>query len=142
MSERVQPIIEVPQAAYDAGEAALAGYPFAQVDHLDAASDVINAAFPIALAAVYQELVDQLTELADEKYREAPQVYGAAERAAGLVEGILVIQERIVAMRAAEAGFYGVECSNCEGWDERPDPSDLCRECEYINEHPELQGGS
>lgn len=85
-------VIAIPQAAYDAGEIALASYPFAQVDHMDAASDVLHAAVPLVLAAAYTELADQLTELANHKRRSGN--LNQTIRAVGLVEGITVIRER------------------------------------------------
>jgi hypothetical protein len=53
-------MIELPEAAYTAGEQALASYPFAQIDHLDAASDVLHAAAPLAVAAELRRLAQEL----------------------------------------------------------------------------------
>jgi len=53
---------DIPDAAYDAGAAAVAGYPIAEVDRLDLASDVLHAAVPHIISAV---LTAELLELAD-----------------------------------------------------------------------------
>ena len=49
---------DISQESYDAGEAALEGYPIAEVDRLDAASDVLHAGVPIAMASELRRLAD------------------------------------------------------------------------------------
>lgn len=105
-ADETQVVIEVPQAAYDAGEAALSPYSVASisgVDRVAAARDVIHAAFPVALAAAYTDLADELTELAESMRIEGSladfRVIESQIKAAGLVEGITVIRERAARLR-------------------------------------------
>lgn len=99
--EDTQPVIEIPQAAYDAAEAAL-------VDNADTrgtnthdthgvVADVLNAALPIALAAAYAALADQLTELATQVQTRG--IVGDLTFAAGMIQGVTVIRERVTQLR-------------------------------------------
>jgi hypothetical protein len=52
--------LKIPDVVYDVGERALHGYPFAEVDYLDAASDVINNVAPLIVAAELTRLAKEL----------------------------------------------------------------------------------
>lgn len=102
MSDRDAVVIEIPQAAYDAGKEALINdselADYCPVSHCAGAVTglVLRAAFPVVLAAAYTELADQLTELAEHIRnvgRQTDYPKTASLRAAGLVEGITVIRK-------------------------------------------------
>ncbi|HEY2763345.1 MAG TPA: hypothetical protein VGJ13_04945 [Pseudonocardiaceae bacterium] len=56
--------IEIPDAAYDAGERAMEPY-ISGLDAYDAASDVIRAAAPLVVATELRRLAEFLEEAAD-----------------------------------------------------------------------------
>lgn len=57
--------LHIPDEAYSAGEAALRGYPLAEADMLDAASEVLQAAAPAIVAAELRRLAALLDETDD-----------------------------------------------------------------------------
>lgn len=101
-------LIEIPQAVYADGQAALDEFPldppyrFGSRDLADASAEVLHAAAPGIVAAELLRLADQLTELAESMRQEDDR----GIRAAGLFEGITVIRERAAQLRAAEDGSF------------------------------------
>lgn len=82
--------VTISEAAYDAGAAAIAGYPIAEVDRLDVASDAINAAVPLVLFDVLAGIVDELRAR-----EESLRGQGFRIRAAGLGEAVLVVLNHV-----------------------------------------------
>lgn len=101
-----QPVVEVSQAEYDAGEAAFtrSGQDMGS-ERITEVEDVIRAVRPVVVAAAYAELADELTELAESMRTGTNREWATPTRAAGLAEGITVIRERVAALQAqAEQG--------------------------------------
>jgi hypothetical protein len=84
-------MIDIPDAVYEVGERALKPYPIAEVDALDAASDVINPTAPLIVAAELRGLLREMEKMRLEMRAEDDW----ARRSSGLSEGILLIRNRI-----------------------------------------------
>ena len=101
--DETQTLIEIPQAVYDAGDAALRR----NAECAEAVFDMLRAAVPQVVAAELLRLADQLTELAEYLRKEVGGNH-AETRAAGLLEGITVIRERAEQLRATD------RCPRCD----------------------------
>ena len=84
-------MINLPEAIYEVGERALKSYPIAEVDALDAASDVINPTAPLIVAAELRRLLQKM----EKKWLEMRAEDDHSRRSSGLSEGILLIRNRI-----------------------------------------------